>query len=80
MKFRKLLSMFLVLTFLICLLPTVGYGAETVTVGSSFTYTKADNWGMNDGIWSWQWALADSEDFSDMAFTTVEGQGEDTVF
>ena len=76
MKFIKTLSMFLVLTFLICLLPTVGYGAEAVTVGSSFTYTKADNWGMNDGIWSWQWALADSEDFSDMVFTTVEGQGE----
>lgn len=50
--------------------------AATVSAGSSFTYTQADHWGVQNNIWSWQWASADSNTFSDMTFTTVEGQGE----
>ena len=67
--------MMLAVILLLSLLP-IASGAETVAAGSSFTYTKADHWGKESDIWSWEWALADSEDFQNMTFTTVEGQGE----
>ncbi|MBO5221709.1 MAG: hypothetical protein J6C26_05295, partial [Clostridia bacterium] len=56
--------------------PATGIADAAVSAGDSFTYTQADHWGIENDIWSWQWALADTEDFSDMAFTNVEGQGD----
>ncbi len=76
MTHKRFLCVFLTLVLLLSLLPTVGFGADTVKAGDSFTYTQAEHWGKANEIWSWQWALSDSTDFSDMTFTTVEGQGE----
>ena len=72
----RFLSLLLVTILLFSLLPVNAMAEDAITPGDSFTYTKEDNWGIDDGIWSWQWALADSHNFSDMTFTTVDGQGE----
>ena len=45
------------------------------SAGSSYTYTQADHWGVQNDIWSWQWAPTDSNNFSDMTFTNVDGVG-----
>ena len=66
----------LVTVVLLSLFPVTGMSAEAVKAGDSFTYTKAQHWGVTNSIWSWQWATADSKSFSDMTFTTVDGQGE----
>ncbi len=76
MKCARFLSMILVGVLFLALLPTIGVAEEAVNPGDSFTYTKADHWGKKNDIWSWQWAEYDSNDFSDMTFTTVDGQGE----
>ncbi len=54
----------------------VSPAATSVSVGDSFTYTQTEHWGKESNIWSWQWALSDSNDFSDMTFTNVSGQGD----
>ena len=74
MKKIRLLSGFLALLLLLSVIPPLS--AAAVAAGDSFTYTKAEHWGKENGLWSWQWALADAEEFSDMTFTTIEGQGE----
>ena len=76
MKNNRWISILLILAMCLGSMPMMTMAADGVKVGDSFTYTKADHWGKESNIWSWQWALADSEDFSDMVFTTVEGQGE----
>lgn len=75
MKRKRLLSVLLSAVFLFSFFPATGIVASAVSAGDSFTYTQADHWGIENDIWSWQWALADSEDFSDMTYTYVEGQG-----
>ena len=76
MKRKRLLSVLLSAVFLFSFFPATGIVASAVSAGDSFTYTQADHWGIENDIWSWQWALADTEDFSDMTFTNVEGQGD----
>ncbi len=73
---KRLFCLLLTAVLVLSLLPVAGGTKGGVQVGDSFTYTPEEHWGADDGIWSWQWALADSTDFSDMIFTTVEGQGE----
>lgn len=76
MKIKRLLSALLSTVLLASILPTAGVAETAVVDGDSFTYTAAEHWGVDNEIWSWQWALADTEDFSDMNFTNVEGQGD----
>ena len=76
MKSKRLLSVLLSAVFLFSFFPATGIADAAVSAGDSFTYTQADHWGIENDIWSWQWALADTEDFSDMTFTNVEGQGD----
>ena len=72
---KRTLCLVLTAVLLLGLLPATG-ASDGVQPGDSFTYSKAEHWGTDNGIWSWQWAEYDSNDFSDMTFTTVEGQGE----
>lgn len=74
---NKIFSLFLVTVLLFSVGSSCIFSAEpAVSAGDSFTYTPEEHWGIENDIWSWQWALANTENFSDMSFTTVEGQGE----
>ena len=74
MKLKQLLSILLAVALLLPVMPC--QGATAVSVGDSFTYTPAEHWGVTNDIWSWQWALADTEDFQDMKFKNISGQGD----
>ena len=76
LKTVQFVCVFLVALLFLPLLTPMSVAEERVQSGDSFTYSKAEHWGKDDHIWSWQWAEYDSNDFSDMTFTTVEGQGD----
>ena len=76
MKKCRWIPILLLIALLVELLPSFVSAQGTVRPGESFTYTKEEHWGVEDGIWSWEWALADSTDFYPMSYTTVDGQGE----
>ncbi len=73
---KRWFSIFLTAVILLNLLASVGIATDGVQEGDPFTYTKAEHWGVDSEIWSWQWAKADSTDFYDMVFTNIDGQGE----
>lgn len=75
MKIKRFLCVLLSAAMLLCMIPITGSAAAAVSVGDSFTYTPEEHWGVTNDIWSWQWALADTESFSNMKYTDVSGQG-----